>query len=90
MTFAERVQAVAEAGFTDRQAGFLVTVMVHSGVASVASTAPTRESSTARRTRLFLYPCGRMATSMQRRTASADLPRAQQVALRRDWRARQP
>ena len=32
MTSAERVQAVAEKGFTDRQAGFLVTVMLHSGV----------------------------------------------------------
>ena len=32
MTFAERVRAVVEKGFTDRQAGFLVTVMLHSGV----------------------------------------------------------
>jgi hypothetical protein len=32
VTFAERVQAVAKKGFTDRQAGFLVTVMLHSGV----------------------------------------------------------
>lgn len=32
MTFGERVQAVAKKGFTDRQAGFLVTVMLHSGV----------------------------------------------------------
>ena len=32
MTSAERVRAVAEKGFTDRQAGFLVTVMLHSGV----------------------------------------------------------
>ena len=32
MTTAERVRAVAEKGFTDRQAGFLVTVMLHSGV----------------------------------------------------------
>ena len=32
MTSAERVQAVAKKGFTDRQAGFLVTVMLHSGV----------------------------------------------------------
>jgi hypothetical protein len=32
MTFAERVRAVAKNGFTDRQAGFLVTVMLHSGV----------------------------------------------------------
>ena len=32
MTFAERVRAVAKKGFTDRQAGFLVTVMLHSGV----------------------------------------------------------
>lgn len=28
----ERVRALAKAGFTDRQAGFLTTVMVHSGV----------------------------------------------------------
>ena len=32
MTFTERVHAVARKGFTDRQAGFLVTVMLHSGV----------------------------------------------------------
>lgn len=33
MTFEERATAVAKAGrFTDRQAGFLVTVMLHSGV----------------------------------------------------------
>ena len=32
MTFGERVQAVAKKGFTERQAGFLVTVMLHSGV----------------------------------------------------------
>jgi hypothetical protein len=32
VTFTERVQAVAKKGFTDRQAGFLVTVMLHSGV----------------------------------------------------------
>jgi hypothetical protein len=32
MTSAERVQAVAKKGFTERQAGFLVTVMLHSGV----------------------------------------------------------
>ena len=28
----DRVKAVAEFGFTERQAGFLVTVMLHSGV----------------------------------------------------------
>lgn len=32
MTFDQRVQAVAAKGFTQRQARFLVTVMVHSGV----------------------------------------------------------
>ena len=32
VTFAERVHAVAKKGFTERQAGFLVTVMLHSGV----------------------------------------------------------
>ena len=32
MTFQERTQAVASLGFTDRQARFLVTVMLHSGV----------------------------------------------------------
>ena len=32
MTFDERVQAVAKKGFTDRQARFLVTVMLHAGV----------------------------------------------------------
>ena len=32
MTFDDRVKAVAEFGFTDRQARFLVTVMLHAGV----------------------------------------------------------
>jgi len=32
MTWDERVSAVASHGFTERQAGFLVTVMLHSGV----------------------------------------------------------
>lgn len=32
MTFEERVQAMVEQGFTERQAGFLTTVMLHSGV----------------------------------------------------------
>jgi hypothetical protein len=32
VTLDDRVQAVAKKGFTDRQAGFLVTVMLHSGV----------------------------------------------------------
>ena len=32
MTWAERRDAVAELGFTERQAGFLATVMLHSGV----------------------------------------------------------
>jgi hypothetical protein len=32
MTFDERAQAVAKKGFTDRQARFLVTVMLHAGV----------------------------------------------------------
>lgn len=32
MQFEERVQAVADFGFTGRQARFLVTVMLHSGV----------------------------------------------------------
>jgi hypothetical protein len=32
MTFEQRVKAVVDHGFTERQAGFLVTVMLHSGV----------------------------------------------------------
>ena len=32
MTHAERVSAVAALGFTERQAAFLVLVMLHSGV----------------------------------------------------------
>ena len=32
MQFEDRVQAVAHFGFTPRQARFLVTVMLHSGV----------------------------------------------------------
>ena len=32
MTWDERVKAIADHGFTERQAGFMVTVMLHSGV----------------------------------------------------------
>lgn len=32
MTFEDRVNALAEVGFTDRQTRFLVTVMLHAGV----------------------------------------------------------
>ena len=32
MTFDERVREVAEFGFSERQGGFLVNVMLHSGV----------------------------------------------------------
>ncbi len=32
MTFEERVEAVTTFGFTERQAAFLVTVMLHAGV----------------------------------------------------------
>ena len=32
MTFDERVHAVAKKGFTERQARFLTTVMLHAGV----------------------------------------------------------
>ena len=32
MTWDERVKAIADHGFTERQASFLVTVMLHSGV----------------------------------------------------------
>jgi hypothetical protein len=32
MTFADRVQALAAHGFTERQAGFLLTVMLHGGI----------------------------------------------------------
>ncbi|HLG58363.1 MAG TPA: hypothetical protein VI485_23665 [Vicinamibacterales bacterium] len=32
MTRADQIPAVAKLGFTERQAGFLVTVLVHAGV----------------------------------------------------------
>ena len=32
MTWDERRRAVSEYGYTERQAGFLVTVMLHAGV----------------------------------------------------------
>ncbi len=32
MTWDDRVKAIADHGFTERQASFLVTVMLHSGV----------------------------------------------------------
>ena len=57
MTFAERVHAIAEKGFTERQAGFLVTVMLHSGVCVRRQVpASTLGLPTARRTTIFLLP----------------------------------
>ena len=50
MTYAERVSAVAALGFTERQAAFLVLVMLHSGVCVWgASTARLPASFAARR-----------------------------------------
>ena len=81
MTFYERVNAVAEKGFTERQAGFLVTVMLHSGVCV--------------RRQYCAYARishGQKDHDVVRRRASTSphLPRAQQALVRRDWRAEQP
>jgi len=53
MTFDDRVQVVAKRGFTDRQARFLVTVMLHAGVCVPPSTRGFAASSTARRRGYF-------------------------------------
>ena len=44
-----RVKAVATLGFTERQARFLVTVMLHAGVFVERSTAPSLASRTGKR-----------------------------------------
>ena len=70
MTHAERVSAIAALGFTERQAAFLVLVMLHSGVCrgapgtarSPASFAarrwPTSSRSSAAKRYATPYPCG--------------------------------
>ena len=90
MTFAERVQAVAKKGFTDRQAGFLVTVMLHSGVCISQHRAYAR---IVRGQKVFDFFASlvakRFATSHPRCASSRPhLPRAQQTALCGDWRAK--
>jgi hypothetical protein len=42
MNFDERVQAVAKFGFTERQARFLVTVMLHAGDQVLRQARPAR------------------------------------------------
>ena len=49
---APRIEAIEAFGFTERQARFLVTVMVYSGAFLSASTAPSRASHMGRRRRL--------------------------------------
>jgi hypothetical protein len=44
MTTTERVQAVADYGFTEREARFLVLVMRHAGLCGSGSTPPTPAS----------------------------------------------
>ena len=87
------IRAVAKHGFTERQAGFLVTVMLHSGVCvgrqycAYARHRPRPEGP-----RLLLLPGGQEAGHAVHRGAStsAHLPRPRQAALRRDRRAEQP
>ena len=90
MTSAERVQAVVDYGFTERQARFLVLVMRHAGLcvkrqyATFAGVANGGEKCNA----FFHKLIGRRfavetAVYPQPRTA---LPRAPQGALSRDWR----
>ena len=95
MTFEERVAARgAPSGSRERQAGFLVTVMLHAGVCVAASTAPSRHRATARTPRDFFRTLAG-ARRMPRRTPcgpqrGAALSRAAQAALSRDRRTRQP
>ena len=50
MTRTDQIRAVAKLGFTERQAGFLVTVLVHAGVCvGRQDTASTPESFAVRR-----------------------------------------
>ena len=87
MTSVERVHAVEEKGFTERQAGFLVTVMLHSGVCvrrqylRLRADRPRSEGP-----RLFRFPCGKETSHVVCRGAStsAHLPCAQQAPVRRD------
>jgi hypothetical protein len=48
---AQRMDAIAAFSFTERQARFLLNVLLHSASLSSASTAPSLASSTARRAR---------------------------------------
>ena len=93
VTSAERIRAVAEKGFTERQAGFLVTVMLHSGVCvgrqvlRLRSHRPRAEGA-----RLLRLPGGKEVGHGVRRGASTSphLPRSQQAPLCRHRRAEQP
>ena len=94
MTSAERVQAVADYGFTERQARFLVLVMRRAGLcvkrqyATFAGVANGGEKCNT----FFRKLIGRrfaVETAVYPQPGSA-LPRTPQVALPRDWRPRQP
>ena len=93
MTFDERAAAVARKGFTDRQARFLVTVMLHSGVCMDRHYCAFARIRHGQKTEDFfgtLVKAARRHDLPVRAWASSDLPRASPQPVRRDRRARQP
>ena len=93
MTFAERVHAIAEKGFTERQAGFLVTVMLHSGVCVRRQYCVYARIVHGQKDHDFFASL----VAKKRATSYAAAHRRAHIyhvhsksALRRDWRAEQP
>ena len=92
MTPQERVVAVEKEGFTRRQAGFLVTVMLHSGVCLGRQYCAYSRIVRAEDVRLLLLPgCPQVGHAvLGGAPPREDLPPARQGALRGHRRAQQP
>ena len=93
MTFDERVQAVTTFGFTERQAAFLVTVMLHAGVCLGRHYCTFAGLAYGRKMHDFFERCGdrplRHISDLPTQHG-APLSHPQQAALCRHWGTGQP
>ena len=92
MTWDERVKAIADHGFTERQAGFLVTVMLHSGVCLGRHYSAFARIAHGQKVQDFfdrLVARGYATARRVRAQHGPAVPRSPQAAVRGHWRARQ-
>jgi hypothetical protein len=93
VTRREQIAAVADLGFTERQAGFLVTVLIHAGVCVRRQYCAYAHILRGQKgPRLFLAPGGQTTDDPIRVSTSRQsaLPHSRKASLRGDRRTRQP